>query len=131
MLCALIPKEGFKSHKCNKTQKSYKINNPVTCTTKNVIYKISCKRCPDFVYIGETKRRFCDRFSDHRSYVGRKDFAQVCGKHFNKKGHKKSDMLPNIIEQVRPTNFEALRLRREKFWINQYQSVEFGANRHC
>ena len=131
MLCRLIPKEGFRNHKCNKTKKSYQINMPVTCTTKNVIYKISCKKCIDFVYIGETKRHFCDRFADHRSYVNRKKLEQACGKHFNSKNHKASDMLPTIIEQVRPTNDEALRLRREKFWIYQYQSVEFGANSHC
>ena len=27
----------------------------------NVIYKIGCKKCRSFVYIGETERRFCDR----------------------------------------------------------------------
>ena len=102
---------------------------PVTCTTESVIYKISCKRCVDFVYIGETKRQFHERFADHRGYVKRKELEQVCGKHFNLKNHKYEDMIPTIIEQVRPTNDEALRLRREKYWINQYQSFEFGANR--
>ena len=131
MLCALIPKEGYKSHTCNKTKKSYKINMPTNCTTKSVIYKISCEKCVDFVYIGETGRRFCDRIADHRGYVTRKKLEQACGKHFNSKNHKCSDMLPTIIEQVRPSNDEALRLRRERFWINQYQSVEFGANSHC
>ena len=129
ILCANIPTEGFKSHNCNKTKKTYKINMPVTCTTESVIYKISCKRCVDFVYIGETKRQFCERFADHRGYVKRKELEQVCGKHFNLKNHKYEDMIPTIIEQVRPTNDEALRLRREKYWINQYQSFEFGANR--
>ena len=42
-------------------------------------------------YIGQTKRRFCDRFSEHRSYVSQKKFDQVCGEHFNKAGHSQSD----------------------------------------
>ena len=100
--------------------------------TKNVVYRITCKkpRCADFVYVGETKRRFCDRFLEHRGYVTRKELNQVCGEHFNKPGHKCSDMLPVIIEQVQPNNDNFLRLRREKYWINTYESVEFGGNRH-
>ena len=33
-----------------------------------------------------------------------------------------------VIEQVLPANDPFLRKRREKFWINKYQSVEHGAN---
>ena len=104
----------------------------MTCTTENVIYRITCKKpkCDDFIYIGETKRRFCDRFSEHKSYVSSKKLEQACGSHFNQQGHKIEDMLPVIIEKVLPNNDDFLRLKREKFWINRYQSVEFGANKH-
>ena len=60
--------------------------------------------CKTFVYIGQTKWRFCDRFSEHRGYVYQKKFDQVCGEHFNKAGHSQSDMLPIILEQVTPKN---------------------------
>ena len=46
---------------------------------------------------------------------------QVCGAHFNQKGHTVEDMLPTIVEQVYPTNDMFLRLKREKFWINTYE----------
>ena len=129
--CVLIPEGGIKTHKCNRTNKIYKINSPVTCVTENVIYRITCKKpqCADFVYIGETKRKFCERISEHRGYVTNEKFNQVCGEHFNRPGHKCSDMLPVIIEQVHPKNDTFLRLRREKFWINTYEAVEFGGNR--
>ena len=39
-----------------------------------------------------------------------------------------SDMTCIVIEQVLPANDPFLRKRREKFWINKYQSVEHGAN---
>ena len=79
---------------------------------------------------GQTKRKFCDRFSEHRGYVSQKKFDQVCGEHFNKPGHSQLDMLPVILEEVTPKDDDFLRLRREELWIRRYQSIEFGANKH-
>ena len=62
------------THKCKKTGKQWKINAPIDCQTKNVIYKITCKKCDWFVYIGETERRLCDRIQQHRGYVTQKKF---------------------------------------------------------
>ena len=130
--CALIPRGGIKIHKCNRSNKCYTINSHVTCATENLVYKITCKKpkCADFVYIGQTKRRFRDRFSDHKGYVRRKELHQVCGEHFNKPGHKYEDMLPMVIEEVQPKHDDFLRLKREKYWINKYDAKDFGANRH-
>ena len=72
--------------------------------------------------------KFSERFGDHRGYYLRKEIDQVCGEHFNKPRHKYENMNPDIIEEVRPKNDPFLRLKREKHWINLYQSVEFGAN---
>ena len=119
--CCLIPESGIKTHHCYKTGKTYKINSHVTCLSENVIYKISCKKCNDFSYIGQTKRKFCNRFINHWSYVSEKKLEQICGEHFNKKGHTQADMLPVILEQVYPKNDQFLRLRREKLWINTYE----------
>ena len=52
----------------------------------------------------------------------------IKGHHFNLSGHQTSDMTCIVIEQVLPANDPFLRKRREKFWINKYQSVEHGAN---
>ena len=125
--CELIPDHGIKNHTCHKTKESFTIKSPVTCITKNVVYKISCKKC-QFFYIGETSRRFCDRFSEHRGYVSQKDVTKPTGEHFNKQGHSSNDMIPTIIEQVFPLN-NHLRLRREQLWINKYEAVEFGGNK--
>ena len=127
-LCRYIPNDGIKHHKCYKTGIVYDISTPVNCTTTNVIYKISCKRCPKWVYIGETGQRFCERFTAHRGYVNKKEVDKPTGCHFNKKGHTLLDMTPIIIEEVRPKNDPNLRLIRESYWITLYQSVEFGAN---
>ena len=128
VLCSYIPTDGIKYHKCYKTGIIYNISTPVNCTTANVVYKIACKKCPKWVYIGETGQRFCDRFTAHRGYVNRKEMDKPTGFHFNTKGHTILDMNPIIIEEVRPDNDPNLRLIRESYWITLYQSVEFGAN---
>ena len=96
-----------------------------------MIYKLSCTKCIDWVYIGETGRRFRDRFQEHRGYVSQKNLSQPTGEHLNKPGHTVDNILPTIIERVFPIDNKALRLRRESYWIKKYQSVEFGANKKC
>ena len=73
--CCLISEGGIKIHKCKRSNKNYTISSHVTCSTENVVYRITCKKpqCADFVYIGETKRKFHDRFSEHRRYVTKQD----------------------------------------------------------
>ena len=128
--CALIPERGIKTHKSHRSNKTHEITSNVTCVTENVVYKISCKKpqC-NFIYIGETERKFAERFGDHRGYVKRKEIDQVCGYHFNQKGHSYEDMNPVIIEEVIPKNDNYLRMKRERYWINEYEAKDFGANR--
>ena len=128
-LCTINNIQGpIKQHKCHHTGESYPIISPVNCQTKNVIYRITCKKHPKFVYIGETQRQFFKRAGEHRGYVKRKDINQPTGQHFSLPGHQTSDMTCIVIEQVIPANDPFLRKRREKYWINEYQSVEHGAN---
>ena len=111
-----------------KDRKTVKIAAPISCVTDIVIYKLSSRKCPHFVYIGETQRRFCDRLQDHRGCITQKKLDHPIGEHFNRKGHKVTDLLPIAFERVLPKGDTLLRKRREKFWINQYDAVTFGAN---
>ena len=88
--CNTIPTHGIKTHKCNKTKEIFEIKNHVNCLTENVIYRITCQKqhCKSFVYIGQTKRRFCDTISEHRSYISQKKLDQVCRDHFNNKAKR-------------------------------------------
>ena len=61
----------------------------------------------------------------HKPYL----IDQVCGYHFNQKGHSYEDMNPVIIEEVIPKNDNYLRMKRERYWINEYEAKDFGANR--
>ena len=125
---ACIQCENTTHHKCNRSGKTWPITAPLTCESTNVIYKVECYKCRDFVYIGETQRRFCDRLADHRGYVSRKVLDHPIGLHFNKRGHDITDMKAFPIEKVLPEGDHLLRKRREKVWIQSCNSVSFGAN---
>ena len=64
----------------------------------------------------------------HRGYIKRKELKQPAGLHFNKKGHGIEDLVAVAIEKVMPTGDHELRKCREKYWINNYDSVHFGGN---
>ena len=117
------------AHKCSRTGKTWNITSALNCDTRNVIYKLWCRRCAHWVYIGETERRAKDRFYEHRSCVTQKKLDTPAGKHFNLPKHKKSDMGMVPFERVRPSNNPDVRKIREKLWIARYDAVTFGANR--
>ena len=82
-------------------------------------------KCP-FIYIGETQRRLKDRAAEHRGYVYKN--VHVVGEHFNSRGHDLADMRFVAIEQVRPFDDTLLRRQRERLWMNNYGSIDSGAN---
>ena len=127
-LCPFSPKGTTKRHTCLRTKESYEINSPVNCKTYGVVYKITCNKCPEFVYIGETGRPLKQRFSEHYRDASQKDETKPCGKHFSLPGHSEINMLAIAIEQVLPKDDILLRKRRENHWINLYQAVDYGAN---
>ncbi|GFS06977.1 hypothetical protein ElyMa_006559200, partial [Elysia marginata] len=64
----------------------FTIADSFTCTSRNLIYAIVCKRC-DMVYIGETDSNLATRFSKHLRHVQNgvhKPFAL----HFRSSGHQ-------------------------------------------
>ena len=127
-MCPFSPNGFTKSHTCNLTKKSYNINSPMNCKTSGVIYRISCNKCPSFVYIGETGRPLKQRFYEHCRDAKNKDVTKPCGEHFSRPGHSETNMIVIAIEQVLPKQDPLLRKTGESLWINTYQSVEHGAN---
>ena len=120
--------ERATTHTCQSTGQTWEITAPISCDTEDVVYNLRCRKCPEWVYIGETGGRFCDRFTQHRGYVTRKELDKPAGAHFNLKGHDVTDMIPLPFERILPRGDTLLRKRREKLWINRYDSVDFGAN---
>ena len=100
----------------------------MNCKTTGVIYRISCNKCPNFTYIGETGRSLRQRFSEHCRDAINKDQTKPCGLHFSLPGHTETNMFIIAIEKVLPKEDTLLRKTRERHWINLYRSVEYGAN---
>ena len=116
------------SHRCYRTGQEWKIAAKITCKTKNVVYKLSCLKCPEFVYIGETGRRIMDRIQEHRGYINQKRQDQPAGQHFNLPGHDYRHLVVTPIERVLPVGDSLIRKSREKLWIERYDAVTYGAN---
>ena len=128
---AFAPRGITKKHVCNYTNVTYDIKSPINCKTRNVIYKITCEKCPTFVYIGETERSYHERFSEHRRDAIKQDKTKPCGLHFSKPGHSLDDIQAFAFEEVFRKDQPIFRKERESFWINQYQAIEHGANIRC
>ena len=125
-MCSLA--ENTSSHTDKRTGQSWKIHSELSCQSSDVVYKIGCRKCSNFTYIGETGKKFLTRVTQHKGYVTRKDLSQPTGAHFNSRGHSLAYMMPIANEQILPKGNTLLRRRREKLWIRRYQAVEHGAN---
>ena len=63
-LRAAFIEDGPNQYTFYSTGQTFKIKSH-TCETSNVICMIQCTKC-NLQYIGETKRRLKDRFTEHR-----------------------------------------------------------------
>lgn len=109
----------------SRANESWKIQDRITCTTKSVVYKLTCRKCVNFLYIGETGRRVCDRFREHKGYITQGKIDRPTGKHFNSTGHEARHLCITPIEHVQPGNN---RKARENAWIAKYDSINKGQN---
>ena len=116
-----------KVHKLLDGSKTFTINNSITCDTANIIYRVTCTKCIDFVYIGETDKKAKDRFLDHKGYVINHDSRYATGEHFNTKGHALCNIMYLPIEKVHGDTL--IRKRREKLWIKTYDAKNSGHNK--
>ena len=126
--CSVCPfvKEG-RTVKSKSTNFKMDINKNVDCSTQNIIYLLSCKKC-SVQYIGETERMLKERFSEHRTFVNTNNKTKSTGLHFNSKGHSVSDMEITIIEKVFSSD-PRFRKQREKLYIQKFNTRYRGLNR--
>ena len=132
----LVPSvvEGTRNHRLTtytffSTGETLPIKSNLTCD----IYMIQCNRC-NLQYIGETKRRLKDRFSEHRRTIDNADAKSeptTAAKHFlSSTNHTANDMQLKIfssrdsiqkareaflIQKGRTINLDGLNIRKETF----------------
>ena len=111
----------------------HKIKQTVNCDSENVIYywkcvKSKCEDYPNCEYIGQTKRKFKDRLSEHRDYVKRDVISEPSGDHFSKRGHNVAHLKGLVLEQVRNSDPFILKTR-EHLLIQKFDTFRSGLNK--
>lgn len=109
--------------------KTFKIHGALNCTSSNVIYLVTCKKCQK-QYVGETGMPLRDRINNHLSCI-RLQKATPIGLHFNSKGHSITDFTILPIERIRNGGNVATQQRRlkESTWQNLLQTAyPYGMN---
>ena len=74
------------------------ITGHFSCITENVVYCLSCSKCPSTVYIEETGRRLADRFREHRRDVINGKNELPVPAHFNQTNHILEDMNVAVLK---------------------------------
>ena len=100
------------------TQKQYWVisaDSSMDCTTANVVYLISCRKC-GVQYVGETSQLLRKRFGNHRNRL--KNITNLyLYNHFSSDGHTLDDICIMPIEKVDGSTSN--RLDREGFWCRE------------
>ena len=95
------------------TKQTFQIQDKLTCTSKNIIYVITCKKC-NVQYVGETGQMARNRFNHHNSTI-RTNKQTPIGIHFNSIKHEQSDLVFTPVQQL-VINTRSERLKAEKNW---------------
>lgn len=88
------------------------VSGAFTCISEGVIYVIECKKC-GILYVGETGRKLCERFLEHRRAVINKKENNEIAFHYNSHGHTVNDMTVCGILHCRDTITR--KLKEQKF----------------
>ena len=70
----------------------FSVRHSFQCTSSDVIYCISCCKCPNLLYIGETSQLLAERFRSHLSDIRTNKNTEVAI-HFNSNGHSIDDIV--------------------------------------
>ena len=98
--CPYCPKAAAHGHIQSKiTKQTYRTTKFVSCESRNVIYCINCSQCGK-QYIGETKRSFWIRISEHMGEVRNGRNYKPVAKHFNSQNHSIKNMKTSILETL-------------------------------
>ena len=115
----LIQDSKFKSFSTGRT---YRINQNLSCSSKNVVYLASCNKC-NLQYVGSTSTEFKVRFRNHKSSMLTNKKTCELAVHFNCTQHVISEISFIIIEKINSqgdaTYIDKLLLTREAYWTAQ------------
>lgn len=118
--CNINVSSSFTSH---VTGEKYKLFCNSDCTSKNVIYLVTCKKC-EMQYVGQTSQSVSRRMNSHRFDISNfydPSFSTTVATHFNLQGHSIDDFSFMPIEIV---SNNSDRLCKETYWIHKLQTLQ-------
>jgi hypothetical protein len=62
-----------------------RINCRVDCTTRHVVYLVTCTKCKK-QYVGQTTRSLAEAFAEHLNIINNRITNQPTGRHFTLPG---------------------------------------------
>jgi len=131
--CLTCPflQQGQLKYTFSATKEERHITDSLSCTSKNLIYLIECKKCAK-QYIGETKRQLNERFGEHRRSILNPNQLinpTPISEYFNQPGHSIKDVLLVPLELIH-NNRDSVRKAREAHLIDKAMTLEpRGINR--
>ena len=104
---------------------SFHIKNSFPCTSKNLIYCLSCLTCGK-LYIGETKRMLSEHFREHLRDIKKNSNNSPVSQHFNSTNHSINDITVSVLLEC-STDYH--RKSTEMKLINKLGTLDpFGLN---
>ena len=108
----------------SKTKKSFIIRHSFSCSSRYVVYLITCSKCSK-QYVGYTTQHLHVRINHHRSNIFRKVKTYIAN-HFNFPDHDITNLRVQCIDKA--STLEELK-QQEHFWIRTLKTKEpFGLN---
>ena len=107
--------------KCTRT---YTLRHNFVCSSRNLIYVITCTKCQK-QYVGLTTQQLNARINHHRSNIFNKK-AIYLSRHFNLPDHSINNLSVQAIDRVQEDHSNPLQeLRKlEKYWINTLRTLQ-------
>ena len=105
---------------CSNTNEAFLLKYDFDCTSENVIYLITCKKC-HAQYVGQTHQKVSKRMNSHRFDICHypDNFTNV-SLHFNENGHTPRDFSFAPIDKVEA---EWPRLLKETYWMHRLNTI--------
>lgn len=111
-----------------RTGRSYPLRHNFTCTSRNIIYLITCTRCKK-QYVGLTTQQLNIRVNHHRTNIFNNAQTYISN-HFNFTDHNVRHLSVQIIDTPSngPNMLQKLQ-HLEKYWIDTLKTIQpFGLN---
>ena len=107
-----------------KTGTTYTIRHNFNCTSRNLIYLITCKKCHK-QYVGLTTTQLNIRINHHRSNTLNHKRIYLCV-HFNFPDHSLKDLSVQAIDTVPPNCQNSLKelQKLEAYWIQALKTLQ-------